>query len=236
MLQKQTVENSTFELLKELQNETELINTRLVGGTSLALQIGHRVSDDLDLFSYEKFNVETILELLQEKYNFIPRITNPNTIIGEINNVKIDIIYHPFKWLEPPVEIENIRLASLKDISAMKMHAIINSGKRPKDFVDIAFLGNIFSYDQIKQYLIDKYPRYDPIMADRALTYFGDISEQLIPLIKMTGQKLDFEKIKKRLLQMGNNPYKIFDESPLQTYSKNKTEVHTKNNYKRKIK
>ena len=73
-------------------------------------------------------------------------------------------------------------------------------------------------------------------MADRALTYFGDISEQLIPLIKMTGQKLDFEKIKKRLLQMGNNPYKIFDESPLQTYSKNKTEVHTKNNYKRKIK
>lgn len=51
MLQTATVATSTLELLKNLQGESLLSNTRLVGETALSLQIGHRKSDDLDLFS-----------------------------------------------------------------------------------------------------------------------------------------------------------------------------------------
>lgn len=53
MLQTSTVKESTLGLLKRLQAEPLLITTRLVGGTALSLQIGHRQSDDLDLFSVE---------------------------------------------------------------------------------------------------------------------------------------------------------------------------------------
>ncbi len=50
MLQKQAVDNKTFSLLQKLQSIPELKEMRLVGGTALALQIGHRISVDLDFF------------------------------------------------------------------------------------------------------------------------------------------------------------------------------------------
>ena len=53
MLQTSTVKENTLGLLKRLQAEPLLGTTRLVGGTALSLQIGHRESDDLDLFSVE---------------------------------------------------------------------------------------------------------------------------------------------------------------------------------------
>jgi hypothetical protein len=60
--------------------------------------------------------------------------------MGFICGIKIDIIYHPFLWLDNAVIEDGMRIASIADIGAMKMHAIINSGKRPKDFVDLAFV------------------------------------------------------------------------------------------------
>ena len=102
----------------------------------------------------------------------------------------------------------------------MKLHAIINSGKRPKDFVDIAYLSQIFSYDKMKELLLTKYPKYDPIMADRAINYFDEINTDLIPEIKLVNENLDFNKIKKRLIEMTNKPTKIFDTSPLDTPKK----------------
>ena len=50
MLCLSTIEPSTLELLKSYSNFPELRDTRLVGGTALALQLGHRKSIDLDFF------------------------------------------------------------------------------------------------------------------------------------------------------------------------------------------
>ncbi|MBO7510452.1 MAG: endo-1,4-beta-xylanase, partial [Bacteroidales bacterium] len=139
MLQTSTVKESTLELLRSLQAESLLTSTRLVGGTALSLQIGHRESDDLDLFSVEPLLGALIQKLLVDKYGFMPTVVQENTLIGFVDGVKIDVIYHPFPWLDSAIEEDGIRIASLTDITAMKMHAVINSGKRPKDFVDIAF-------------------------------------------------------------------------------------------------
>ena len=43
MLHLETVEYSTLELLRKLQSLPILRDTRLVGGTALALQLGHRI-------------------------------------------------------------------------------------------------------------------------------------------------------------------------------------------------
>ena len=56
MLFKETISDSTLELLIQLQSQALLKNTRLVGGTSLALQIGHRISVDLDLLGEISLN------------------------------------------------------------------------------------------------------------------------------------------------------------------------------------
>lgn len=214
MLQAATVASGTLGLLGRLQAEPLLCSTRLVGGTALSLQIGHRVSDDLDLFSVAPLDGMAVQRMLVDKYGFIPTIIEENTLIGFIQGVKIDVIYHPFPWLEKAIEEDGFRIATKKDIAAMKMHAIINSGKRPKDFVDIAFLSMHFSYNDIKRLLLRRYPAYDPMMADRAVAYFGDIDETLIPEINMIGYEFDFGRIKNRIIKMTDNPDKVYTMAP----------------------
>lgn len=215
MLQTSTVKESTLGLLKQLQAEPLLSTTRLVGGTALSLQIGHRESEDLDLFSVEPLQSLPVQQLLISKYGFLPTVVQENTLIGFVQGVKIDVIYHPFPWLEPAIAEDGMRIATKTDIAAMKMHAIINSGKRPKDFVDVAFLSMHFTYDEIKSLLLQRYPTYDPIMADKAVIYFGDIDELLIPEIKMLGYAFDFERIKKRIVSMTDHPDKVYATAPL---------------------
>lgn len=215
MLQTSTVKKSTLELLRLLQTEPKLAATRLVGGTALSLQIGHRESEDLDLFSTEPLEGMLVQQLLIEKYGFLPTVVKENTLIGFIQGVKIDIIYHPFPWLEAAIEEDGFRIATKSDIAAMKMHAIINSGRRPKDFIDIAFLSMHFSYNELKSLLLKRYPAYDPIMADKAMIYFDDIDENLIPEINMIGYTFNFERIKKRIVKMTNSPNKVYATAPL---------------------
>ena len=215
MLQTSTVKESTLELLRKLQAEPLLGTTRLVGGTALSLQIGHRESQDLDLFSVEPLETMLVQQMLVDKYGFMPTVIAENTLIGFIQGVKIDVIYHPFPWLEAAIEEDGIRIATKTDIAAMKVHAIINSGKRPKDFVDIAFLSMHYSYNQIKTLLLNRYPAYDPIMADKAVIYFDDIDELLIPEINMIGYEFDFERIKTRIIKMTDKTDKVYATAPL---------------------
>lgn len=215
MLQTGTVKTATLGLLKALQAEPVLASTRLVGGTALSLQIGHRESDDLDLFSVEPMDMMAVQSLLIDKYQLVPSVIEENTLIGFVNGVKIDVIFHPFPWLEEAVVEDEMCLASIADIAAMKMHAIINSGKRPKDFVDIAFLSMCFSYNEIKQLLLKRYPAYDAIMVDKAIIYFGDIDEPLVPEIRMLGYVFDFPSIQKRIVKMTDNPDKVYSTAPL---------------------
>ena len=71
MLHLSTVESTTLELLKQLQQLPVLCNTRLVGGTALALQLGHRKSVDLDFFG--QINVDS--QDLKEALRTLGRIT-----------------------------------------------------------------------------------------------------------------------------------------------------------------
>lgn len=215
MLQTGTVKAATYRLLKALQAEPALSSTRLVGGAALSLQIGHRESDDLDLFSVEPMDMMAVQSLLIGKYGLVPSVIEENTLIGFVDGVKIDVIHHPFPWLEESIVGDGSRLASIADIAAMKMHAIINSGKCPKDFVDIAFLSMHFTYNEMKRLLLRRYPAYDPIMADKAIIYFGDIDTLLVPEIRMSGYLFDLELIRKRIVKMTDYPDKVYATAPL---------------------
>ncbi|MBQ6014504.1 MAG: nucleotidyl transferase AbiEii/AbiGii toxin family protein [Firmicutes bacterium] len=222
MLHTETVERKTLELLRKLQGYDILDESLLVGGTSLALQIGHRSSDDLDLFTTSEFDLIELQDILYSAFDFVPQRITGRSIIGFINGIKVDFIYHPFRWIGEGIKDDGIRIASLEDIAAMKVHAIINSGERPKDFVDLAYLSRYFSYDKMKDLLLQKYPNYDPIMADRAVNYFDDIKADLIPEIKMIDEELDFKKIKKRLILMTSHPERVFKTSPLKEKKQSK--------------
>lgn len=214
MLQKETIKDNTLELLKKLQREETLSTTRLVGGTALALQIGHRISVDLDLFSKEPLDINAIEQILTHKFNFSTHFISKGSVRGEIDGIKIDILHHPYEWIDEPVCEEDIIMASLQDITAMKLNSIIHNGTRPKDFLDIAYLSQYFSYDDMRSLLVQKYPEYDPILLDRCINYFDDIETDFVADIRLVDGRVNFNKVKQRLIQMTDNPFDKFDNPP----------------------
>ena len=97
MLQYKTIEPLTLELLNKLMQINLFKELRLVGGTSLALQIGHRNSIDIDLFGNLKIDEPELDKLLNTlgTVEIIKKTTN--IFIYLINNIKVDIVnYHFF--------------------------------------------------------------------------------------------------------------------------------------------
>ena len=197
MLFKSTVNESTFQLLESLQSIEAFTKLRLVGGTALALQIGHRISVDLDLFGEVEFDSQLLMGF--EKVQAIKRSESIN--IFEINNVKVDIVNYPYPWLDNIIYSENIRLASLKDIAAMKIAAITNRGSK-KDFTDLYFLLNEFEFDEIITFYAQKYSDASIYLALKSLIYFEDADSE--PPLNML-KDASWENIKKKIKEVVTN-------------------------------
>src|SRR2546421_1077724 len=171
----------TFSLIQELQQLFELKDFYLVGGTALALQLGHRNSIDIDLFSRNDFTSEQIEELLKPKFSYTATLARKNTVLAEVNNIKTDFIRHDYPLVKQPITEEGITFLSKEDIAAMKFHAIIQSGKRLKDFIDIYYLLEHFSMQQMIEFFTKKYSYTNPMIAMKAVNFFDEIDECIDP-------------------------------------------------------
>jgi len=211
MLQTHTVEEKTLGLLKTLMRDEKLEQFHLVGGTALALYMGHRKSIDLDLFSQQSFDVKELEDYLIYTYNFRADRQSDATLIGNINFVKVDCIRYNYPLVAPITESEGIRMYSISDIAAMKLTAISQSGSRLKDFVDVAFLSTKMSLEDILSAFKIKFPNTSIISAVRGLTYYDDIDFSVeIDLIDGT---FKWKNIEKRLREMIKYSDKTFTKT-----------------------
>ena len=208
MLQIQTIAPATLLILKQLMSDPQMEHFRLVGGTALALQLGHRISVDLDLFSQTPFDAQQLQENLEINHLLQTDYLAKGTVKGEINGVQIDCIEHNYPWIKPLVEEDGIRLASLEDISAMKLNAIAGNGTRIKDFIDVAELSSVFSLNQMLNFYEQKY-NANILIPLKAIIYFDDINKSE-PIKMADGKQLKWEKYQKRLLSMEKFPNKVF--------------------------
>lgn len=196
MLYVETVESRTFSLLKKLFAVPELNDFRLVGGTALSLLYGHRVSVDLDLFSYKPFDNTLVITGLERSFgpSFVNRSTNPRFgIFGFIDNVKIDLVHHPHSLIRPEQIADGIKMFSTEDIIAMKVQAILGRGKK-KDFWDIAELLKHFSVEDFIRFHKEKYATQNlMITVPQAITYFADAEESEDP-VSLKGQTWEIVK------------------------------------------
>jgi len=163
-----------------LQNIEIFSELRLVGGTSLALQLGHRKSIDIDLFGEIKITAVELSQIINQ-IGEISRLNNSNTIhIYLIDGVKVDIVNYTYKWLEEPVIENELILAGKKDIAAMKLNAITGRGTR-KDFIDLYFLLKEFSLEEILSFYEDKYQDGSKFLVLKSLFYFVDADKDDSP-------------------------------------------------------
>lgn len=207
MLHTETVEAGTLDLIKRLMADAVLQDFFMVGGTALSLLIGHRISVDIDLFTKKDFDAGSLRQYL-EQHQMIDAKTIGNGIFGFIDNVKIDIIAHKYPLIKPLQIIAGIRMLSLEDIGAMKLNAIVGSGNRLKDFVDIYYLLEHIPFKFLGKAYEQKYPNANIQMAGNSLLHFNDIDHS-VPIKLMNGI-VEWNKIDKRLHQAVYNPMKIF--------------------------
>ncbi|MCO6462383.1 MAG: nucleotidyl transferase AbiEii/AbiGii toxin family protein [Saprospiraceae bacterium] len=179
MLHHEAVEPELLGILNYLMGIAELENLKMVGGTSLALQIGHRKSIDIDLFGSIDFQFFDI-QVLSENYEITQLTKSKNINIFTINGIKTDFVNYTYKWIRPGTTIDAIRLSSLEDIAAMKINAITGRGSK-KDFIDLFFLLDNFSISEMLGFYIEKYPEASEFMAIRSLSYFEDANKQAMP-------------------------------------------------------
>lgn len=208
MLYKETVESGTFQIIVDLQKKEYLHNFFLAGGTALSLQLGHRISDDIDMFTPNSFDENKLYSLLKTDFDFTLVKKYKNTLLGNIRNIKADFIAHEYKIIYPVITADEILMFDLADIAAMKLNAITFSGTRLKDFADIYFLLEKISLKKMLDTFLEKYKKVNPFVAAKALNYFEDLNPS--EKIQILSPNFNVAKMKKRLQDAVKNEVKIF--------------------------
>ena len=199
MLHTETVEPGTFSLLKKLMTLPSLQPFSLVGGTALSLRYGHRSSIDIDLFYHEKFNHPKIIDELEATFQSKFVYKQHQTQFGIfcfIDDIKVDIVYFPHLPIAEIEQVDDMRIYSSADISAMKIQAILGRAKK-KDFWDLHELLQHHSLQQLIDWHKQKYPsQMLEISIPHAITYFVEAEESETPV---SFKDQTWEQIKKSI-------------------------------------
>lgn len=167
----------------------------LVGGTAIALHIGHRKSIDFDLFTGKKVFPKIIRNKIQRKFKI-------DAILYEeegqahyiVNKVKVTFYNYPFEIVPKEKIFKYIKIPDLLTLSAMKVFAISERNKW-KDYVDLYYIfKKYYTVAEVLKKANKLFPEYNDKMFFEQITYFNDIdySEK----IEYLNESPDDEKIK----------------------------------------
>ena len=197
MLYYETIHPDTLELLKKIQSLKLFADTRLVGGTALALQIGHRKSVDLDFFGHMDASLEEIAMEFSEFADVKPLSSSKAMRFLIVDGVKVDIVSYPYDWIDDPVIEDGVILAGVKDIAPMKLSAITNRGTK-KDFIDLYFLLKRYSSNELVDLYLKKYSDAQLFTVLKSLTYFDDAEIDPLPVM---AEPVNWDEIKTAIVK-----------------------------------
>uniref|UniRef100_UPI00345DCEEC nucleotidyl transferase AbiEii/AbiGii toxin family protein n=1 Tax=uncultured Dysgonomonas sp. TaxID=206096 RepID=UPI00345DCEEC len=210
-----TINDELHTVLTRLMTADEFESFRLVGGTSLSLQLGHRISVDIDLFTdagYKSIDFDAIDKFLRKNFPYVDSPSfgevafGKSYYIGENADraVKVDL-YYTDPYIRPVQQVDGIRMAHIEDIAAMKLEVVGNGGRK-KDFWDLDELSQIYSLEQMLGFYEGRYPySYTKEEILKSLVSFESADEESDPVSLRDKPwqliKLDIEDIVKRYSQ-----------------------------------
>lgn len=168
----------------------------LAGGSACALQLGHRISVDLDFFTPKEFNGKSLIKSLKKIGRFKVDQQSWGTILGTMEGIKFSIFVYKYPALFPYKSLFNINILDLRDIAAMKVDAISTRGIK-RDFIDLYFICQ--KGITLKEALIFYDNKYSSLSSNvvhiqKSLVYFVDAEIAEMPqMIK----KVDWQEVKK---------------------------------------
>ncbi|NJK83335.1 MAG: nucleotidyl transferase AbiEii/AbiGii toxin family protein [Saprospiraceae bacterium] len=197
MLQTATIHPTTLGILKKIMESSDLKQFNLVGGTALALQIGHRISIDLDLFTFNDYDSTSVIRIMESIGHLEIIMDKPPFLQLRIDDLKIDFLKFPYAFVQDYVELDSVRLVSIENIAIMKLLAVARRGVK-KDFFDLYFLLQQYSLEDILKFFTLKIPNVDLFHIIKSLTYFDDAESDANP--KMI-KKATWGQVKKKIVK-----------------------------------
>jgi len=170
----------------------------LAGGTALALQVGHRESEDLDFFTPRKNFYEPQFEkklMLAGKWrtDFLAE----GALYGRYRDAKMSFIAYPFFNPSSFLQCGSVRMVMPRDIAAMKIDAVSSRGSR-KDFVDIYFLLQKYTLSELMGFFERKYKniQFNKLHILKSLVFFEDAEFEPMPMMIQT---VGWEDVKRKI-------------------------------------
>jgi hypothetical protein len=189
----ETLNGGRFLLLKKLQTVKE--NFYLAGGTGLALQLGHRISEDFDFFTHKKFDNGQLFEQLKKslsEFNLSIIQNEEDTLTIMINNeVKSSFFKVGYENILPLVMTDYVRIAQIKEIGVMKLLALTRA--LFKDYVDIYFILKEYPLEDLILSAKKKHPEFQESIYLKCLLSYGDVEK--IPMVYMPGNEIPPQEI-----------------------------------------
>jgi hypothetical protein len=172
-----------WETVRSLSDGGWLDSWVLAGGTGLALHLGHRYSEDLDLFRVEAFDPVALAESLPRAGQVRVQQSGTNTLHVELNGLRVSFLRSQAPLLFPGTAYRSLTVADPRDIAVMKVIAIGGRGSR-KDFVDLFFylksggtLAGVLSLVGQRYQKVD----FNTYHLLKSLVYFRDAEEEPMP-------------------------------------------------------
>jgi predicted nucleotidyltransferase component of viral defense system len=183
---------------------TSKYNLYLAGGTALIFYLGHRTSLDFDFYTGKEFEKGEFLKIFKNELKGKKLTTKvlrdfKNTFELLVNNVYLSCFYYPYPLIGKLKKFNNILIASIQDISAMKALAIGQRGTK-RDFIDIYYLIKIFGLKKILSWAKKKYPEYSEMVFLKGLVYFED-AEREERNVEIVDKSISWYKIKKEIIE-----------------------------------
>lgn len=185
-------------IFEELKGLAFLKDFYLAGGTGLALQIGHRMSEDFDFFTESDFDTLQLEKKISKNFSFSKISEDENTLYGIIEEVKVSFIGFKYKMISPFIDNGNIKIAGIEDIASMKLSAVTQRSTK-KDFIDIFYILKKYSLPEIFSFYEKKFDvkEYEYVLR-KSLVYFDDADEDAMPRVF---EKCDWEEVKGEILR-----------------------------------
>jgi hypothetical protein len=176
----------TKSVLKRISHIIRKKGFYLAGGGGLSLQFGHRISEDIDLFSSRLFDPSSLSSYLKEKSRIMEEILlEKNTLLIILDDVKLSFFYYPVPLLFSPLRFEGIEVADWRDIIAEKFKTIAQRGSK-KDFYDLfeVFYSERLSIREAVRIFKERFSKtgMDFYHVLKSLTYFEDAELEPEPL------------------------------------------------------
>jgi Nucleotidyl transferase AbiEii toxin, Type IV TA system len=173
---------STKSLFEKFENSDLPPKSYLGGGTAIALHIGHRQSVDLDWFTQSKFDEKVWQMKWETRWNFNMQLRDWQTLVGEIAGVKTSLYFYKYPLIGDLVTHHGLQIASIKDLAAMKLDAVISRGTK-RDFIDLYFLAKEYGPELMLDFYDEKYGNLGEreLLIRKALVYFKEADEDEMP-------------------------------------------------------